>query len=582
MNFEKFVQRHTKTLFLFIAVMMILPLVLWGYLDQGAQKDPRELEPAGTLSEWGVTVTKGELNQLKERALADWWWKQYTGPNRHMMRFRRPDPPKQDELDKLAWENAVLLADAKLKGVTVTTKEVDAKLRDFYFSMAQSQDAKGADQILAGLVRQYFQTDLRTFEGWFTDNAVITKLLETVCEAEFEDYEKVYEKLGREQVLTRVAYAAVDPAVHARALRPVGAEEVARRWEREKDRYKVPARASVTYLLADLDAFKKGVADPTEAELKAWYDSHRAEFMKPHSHPEGEEHKPDEKIEYRSFEEVRAELPDRIKSQKAQEQARALMAEVQTALGDLYDAKEKKYPGDAFDKLRDKFKDRAALKFDVSPAFEARSLDALEAAVGANSGLGGWAFDPAVKPGEISKLLTTSKGVGLFRLLERKEPFSPGLTERVRERIEADLRKDLVKITTQKAASDVVQEIASRGLTAARSKWPLQWSETRYFKGRDGDTGIEDRALSTAVAGQAASGALKPGQATVLPGTSVGGKSDWAYVIYLEDVVPAKGADSEAQFPQVRRSLDEERRAEFRLRYPGLMVEAAKVVKAGT
>ena len=91
MSFEKFVQRSTKGLFLFIAIAMVLPLVLWGYLGGVNGDDTRSKEVVGTIFDT-VPVYKSDLDSMRARAMVDWWWKQYTGPNAWMMRFRKPEP----------------------------------------------------------------------------------------------------------------------------------------------------------------------------------------------------------------------------------------------------------------------------------------------------------------------------------------------------------------------------------------------------------------------------------------------------------------------------------------------------------
>jgi hypothetical protein len=575
MSFEKFVQKSTKGLFIFIAVAMVLPLVLWGYMG-GDGTDPAGQEVVGTV--YGDRpVRKAHYDRMVARAMVDWWWKQHTGPNAYLMRFRPPEPPKAEELDKLAWENIVLLEDARLKGISASQKEVDERLREMYQMLTRGQaSTQGADEILAGIVRQAFHSDLRTFDEWIGDLVVIDKLLDTVTEASFASYEDVYSQMSQDQVLARAWVAGFDPKAFEKKLRPSTSYEITRRYEQNKGRYKVPAKASVTALTADLEAFKKGLPEPTEAEMRTYYDGHKSEFEQPHAHAPGE-HQPDEKAEYKPFEQVKGELGDKVKTEKARKAAQELMGKVDTALGALYDGKG--YPPDAFDKLKAQFKAQGAeLAHDVLPRFAARDVEDLEKSIGTGSGLGAWAFDPKNQKGAVSRPISTTKGVYLFRLVEKSDAYEAGVTERVRESLERELRKDQVKQRASKAATDVVQAITTRGMETARRAMPgVEWTATRYFKPRGGDTGLEDRGLGQAVAAQAAS--LTPGKASVLAGAQAG-KPEWSYVVYLEDRVPAP-ENAEADFSAARNRLDADKRRQMRESYPATAVAEARIQKAG-
>lgn len=573
MSFEKFVQRSTKGLFLFIAIAMVLPLVLWGYIGGDGSDDPRSKEAAGTLF-GDVVVSRARLEKMKARATPDWWWKQYTGPNAWMMRMRRPEPPKDEELTRVAWENIALLEDARLKGIAAGEKEIAEKLLWFYEQLTGSQDIKGADQVLAGRVREAFQTDLRTFEDWVGDMVVIGKLLDAVTQASFESYEEVYGQMSRDQVLAKARVAGLDPKEHEKALRPSTSDEIARRYEAGKARYKVPAKAVVTSLAPDMEAYKKKVAEPTEAEIRKFYDERKAEYLLPHEHAPGEEHKEGEEPKYKPFDQVKGEIPDKIKTEKAKEEARELMAKVDRALGEMHDAATKTYPADAFEKLKAKFKEQGAeLVHTVLPKFAQRDVEELETTIGAGSVLGSWAFDSRTKKGDVSRVTSTSKGVYIFRLLERVEGYDTGVTERVRESLERELRKEQVRTLASKAASRLSQEIATRGVAAAGRG--VAWETTRYFRPRNaGETGLEDQGVARAVANQV--GAMKPGTAAVVAGAQAG-KQDWTYVVYLEDLIPAAAENPETDFNMTRSRLDEEKRRKEREEYPKRVVEIAKI-----
>ena len=59
-SFEKFVQKSTRGLFAFIVVIMIVPLVMWGYMGNAGEEREEDKAPAGVI--YGtITVSKGEL-----------------------------------------------------------------------------------------------------------------------------------------------------------------------------------------------------------------------------------------------------------------------------------------------------------------------------------------------------------------------------------------------------------------------------------------------------------------------------------------------------------------------------------------
>jgi hypothetical protein len=574
MSFEKWVQKSTKGLFLFIAIAMVVPLVLWGNYSSG-KDDGKSGEVVGTVFDT-VRIHKAELDHMRARAMVDWWWKQYTGPNAWMMRFRKPEPPKDDELVKLAWENIVLLQDAKLKGISATEKEINERFRDLYNQLTGGQRTENADQILASRVQEIFHSDLRAFEGWVADVVVIDKLLETVSEAAFVSYEDVFSQMARDQVLAKAWYAGVDPKRFEKNTRASTSDEIARRYEQNKAKYKVPAKAVVTVLAADMEAYKKTVPEPVEADLRAYYDSHRAEYLLPHEHAGGEEHKENEEPKYTSFEQAKAEIPGKIKTEKAKAAAGDFMAKVDVALGEMFDAASKSYPADAFEKLKAKFKDQGPeLSHDVLPRFGAREVEDVEKSIGTGSNLGSWAFDAKTVKGSVSRVTATTKGVYMFRLLERVEGYETGVTERVRESIERDLAKEQVRTRASAEATRLSKEIGAKGLAAARG---ADWGVTRYFKTKNpAETGIEDKQLSQAVASQASS--LTPGKASVVAGSQAG-KPDWSYVVYLEDVIPSL-ENAETEFSAAKSRLDGEKRRQAREEYPKKMVEAARIRLGG-
>src|SRR5450631_4654935 len=113
-SFEKFVHKHTRTLFSFIVVTMVLPLILWGYMGKSGNERDEDKTDAGVL--YGtIHISKSEYNRHVGTASASWWWKKFNDPmTMMMMRYgQMPPQPKADELAKQAWEDIILLREAK-------------------------------------------------------------------------------------------------------------------------------------------------------------------------------------------------------------------------------------------------------------------------------------------------------------------------------------------------------------------------------------------------------------------------------------------------------------------------------------
>jgi len=110
-SFDKFVKKSTRGLFAFIVVIMVLPLVLWGYMGKSGNEREEDKADAGVLYDGLIHVSKGEFNRHVGTASASWWWKKFNDPmTMMMMRYgQMPPAPKADELAKQAWEDIILL-----------------------------------------------------------------------------------------------------------------------------------------------------------------------------------------------------------------------------------------------------------------------------------------------------------------------------------------------------------------------------------------------------------------------------------------------------------------------------------------
>ncbi len=580
-KFGKFVQRSTRGLFIFIIIIMVVPLVLWGYMG-GSADEERIAGDAGTIF-GDLKVSKAEFEQQRLRAHPAWVWDKLHNDMRYrfmLMRGMKLDAAKPQEIRDMAWRNIVLLRDARLKQLAAAEMDVLTRKRDlFNMFVRQPFEEKVFDQI----ARDIFHATPPVMNGWIEDQVVIDKLLDLVAESEFAKSEEVYNKVLQQDRLVKAWYAGFDPREYIKDVKPVLTDEIARNYGQNMARFKVPEKAHVAYLMIPFEDLKKKQAEPTDEEVRKYYDENKnTQFQKEHRHEPGEEHREDEKREAKPLDEVRSDVVEKIKEKKAREEADRLMEEINREVGaDATAQGGKKYSEDLFDKIKERHKAKGTeLLYDVTTGFDRRRVEDVEKTVGTDSKLAAWAFDGKVKADDetaISQKTVTSKGVCLFRLLKRKDAYDPGLTEQVRERIVKTLQREQLLKKATAAANGVVQEINTKGFAEGRLKHGAEWLPTRYFKPQDRQTGIEDPGLSSAIV-QGLEG-LKPGQAKVIAGSSarVREKADWSWGLYVEDAYAGPPENLESQVASTRQDLDREARAKRRAEYANLEVVRAQI-----
>ncbi len=568
MKFQKFVSRTTKGIFLFLVVIMAVTLVMSGTM--GGTPDQEGDAEAGVIFE-DVRVSMRDYNlHLHKATPAYWWnnlWKEALGPMARFRRPRVPERPKEEQLHRQAWENIILLEDARRKGIVATRMEADLRIRDLIDTLGRGQLQRN-DEGLQQVASSFFHTSATVFQSWVADQVIIDKLLDLAGEGEFCDFERVYAEALKGSRLARVWAASFDPKDFARDLKPVRTAEVSKYYEAHKERFKTPDKIQITYLMAEYEEFKKKVSDPSEEDLRKYYEDHRGEYLKPDEHAPGEEHRDDEPPQYRSFEEVREELPDKVRLEKARLEARKVMARIDKEIGAAF--KDDQYPENLFDEIKARYgREGITLVHDVTGAFDAKHVEDVEKIIGENSGLKDWGFETGRKAGEISKRFDTSKGSLFCRIQKRIDAYDPGLTEPVRKTIEKALEKEQLQRRARAAADAAVQEILKHGFAEARRNASAEWRPSRYFGARGGgDAGLDEPALGHAVMNQIRQGQMSLEKRTsVIPGSMVSwaaDKRDWSYAVYLEDLVEEIPEDLEGEFRSQRAAADMEAREKYR------------------
>src|SRR6185503_16250430 len=175
-SFEKFVQKSTRGLFAFIVVIMIVPLVLWGYMGNQKERDEEQGE-AGVIH-GVIKVSKAEYNQHLGTAAASYWWKKFNDPMTMMlMRYgRQPEPPKPDDLAKQAWEDIILLREAKANGIEASEQERLIEMRDIFQKFTGGR-MEYTDETMNRIATDLFHVPFTAFNTWIGDHVVIEKLL---------------------------------------------------------------------------------------------------------------------------------------------------------------------------------------------------------------------------------------------------------------------------------------------------------------------------------------------------------------------------------------------------------------------
>ena len=224
-RFDKFVQKSTRGLFAFIAIAMVLPLVLWGYMGKSTEEREGEKGDAGVIF-GNIHISKAEYNRHLSTAAASWWWKKFNDPmTMMMMRYgRNPEPPKPADLAKQAWEDIVLLREARASGIQASEQETLLELRDMYQKFTGRPDY--SDEIMNRIATEFFHVQFGSFMTWVSDHVVIEKLLSLVGDSEFADYEKIYDQASSGQTLSKVWFASLDPADYQRDVKPPTTDEI--------------------------------------------------------------------------------------------------------------------------------------------------------------------------------------------------------------------------------------------------------------------------------------------------------------------------------------------------------------------
>lgn len=462
-------RRHRRWLYGFLWIVILAFVIL--YIP--ALSDEQQGTPGETLaSVGGLPISSGEYQRAYARQ-RQFYAQLYQGRMDESM-LRRLGLESQ-VLEGLVTERLVEL-EAKRLGITVSDEAV---ARAIATAPQYQDDGKfiGKEEIrrrleLAGMTEADLARGLRqqlqreSLQGLLGGGVQVS---DAEVEGEF--------RRGSEQV--RLEYVQVDAERYKAGIEP-SEDEIEARFEKSRDRYKVPEQRVVSYVLLDRPTLQPLVA-VTDRELTLYYQERREDF-------------------------------------RQDEEACARHILIKVKQGDTGEGR----PEDEARALAQKLKAELAAGADFAELAKKHSDDAGSAAAGGD--LGCFApgrmvpqFDDAVfsmEPGATSDLVRTSYGYHLIRLESRKEstvlPF-----EQVKERIRASVTdRKLTELGEQKAQAiadalakgrSLEEAARAQGLVVQKSE-PLVRGETprvlqstsllaRVFAMKPGETEKEGFAL---------------------------------------------------------------------------------------
>lgn len=300
-NFQKFIKRSTKGIFLGIIVIMVVSLTI-SFSPGGGMGGGEDSGDAGIIFD-DVTVSNEDLKAHISRATGHLRYAEFrrymkfnfqeqlnrkiTGSEIAAFVSRSIKLTKDSERKAKAWENIILLQDAKDKGVAVSEEEA-GKAQDEFISHLGSDGKNLADQFLG--------VDRYGIKVFFREALMMEKLLDLVSQSQFPSYQDIYGEILSGTEEGRIRYTSLNPhdagefldliaRVHPEWIsqfrkKRVKQSKITDYYEKNKWRFEIPAKIQAFWLLADFDEIRKSLAGPTGEEAKKYYDENRDSFIK--------------------------------------------------------------------------------------------------------------------------------------------------------------------------------------------------------------------------------------------------------------------------------------------------------------
>lgn len=178
-------------------------------------------------------------------------------------------------IDRLVSQR-ILLAEARRLDITVSDDEVRREI----LTLQGFKDADGnfvGEDVYARILAQNGYT-AGTFEDAIRQQLTLQKMQSALSQTVFVSEQEV-EQAYRDET-ERVKFRFVQlPAAAVAAPAPASDKELEAWYQAHQDRYKLPERRTVDYVLVDLNQLR-ATLDVPPADLKAYYDAHQDEFKR--------------------------------------------------------------------------------------------------------------------------------------------------------------------------------------------------------------------------------------------------------------------------------------------------------------
>ena len=381
-------------------------------------------------------------------------------------------------------------------------------------------------------------------------------------------------KTGRK---ARARVASFDPDVFRKDARRPRPDEIDKFYEENKERFRIPEKVQVEYVMAPFDAFQKFVGEPALDEIQKYYDDNKVEFRITDRPAPTDPDAPPLPDEFKKFEEVRTEIYDKIVDRRAREKTWDLIGRLNTELGNQIVANDNDPKKVRMDRLIEKVEGGDKLRHNITKLFEKENVDDVEKTelLGTPTRLAAWAFDRRPLKYDFSSVVKTDAGYVVFQIRQRADAYDPGITRENEGRIMSELARRQRKTRAQVEAERVRDVIQARGVLAGQAATTVPFLLTRYINITDdtASVGLKDTDLANAVRKQiqnlAEGNPPELGQCVVLDGKTVAAsdplKRYWSHVVCLEDVVD-QAVDRPGVFAQTYQSSLETHRRDSKAR----------------
>ncbi len=388
-----------------IAILIIPAFVWWG--AGSAAKEKRGPSYAGII--FGKKISFDEYNQslsaCRMQALMVY------GENFNQLE-------KFLNLNQQAWDRLILLKEAKLRHISSNDKEVTDEISRYPFFQIKGHFEQRTYELL---LKNVFHLEPRIFEEDIRGTLSIAKLINAAVgglDISDEELKKLYQEQNEK---VKISYILLEPKNFKEEVK-LEDKELNDYYEAHKNEFKKDEQVKVSYIPILYSSMEPKV-NVSQETIKEYYDEHIKDFaLEPTKEsPPPKENKPQGE-KYKPLEEVKEEIKKRIIAAETINLARNLAKKV---LNDLWDTPD-------LEKIAKNYSLTVA-----ETGFFTKEEPVPD--IGWSVKFTEEAFK--LKPGEISDIITTSKGCYILQVKDSKKPYRQNFEE-VKDKITDILTKE--------------------------------------------------------------------------------------------------------------------------------------------